>query len=190
MFRTLKQALILCVVFTALTGVAYPLMITGIAQVVFPHQANGSVITIDNNLIGSEVIGQEFSAPEYFWGRPSATSGTPYNAAMSGGSNYATTNPALLQQVNRRIQELREADPENQQSIPVDLVTASASGLDPHISPAAAYFQAPRVARTRGISLDTVNLLIAEYTSPPWLGLFGENRVNVLKLNMALDSLQ
>lgn len=188
MFQTIKTALIIFLFFTVLTGLAYPLAMTGIAQVIFPSQANGSLITgPDGSVAGSALIGQAFDAPEYFWGRLSAIS---HNATTSGGTNYSVMNGALTEQAQARIDALRAADPTNTQPIPVDLVTASASGLDPHISPAAADFQAARVALARGLEEDLVRDLITQYTEPPTLGIFGEARVNVLLLNLALDSLQ
>jgi potassium-transporting ATPase KdpC subunit len=190
MLKQLKIAAILFAFFTILTGVLYPAVITGISQVLFPYQANGSLITQNGNVVGSALIGQQFDDPKYFWGRLSATSGQPYNAGASSGSNLGPTNPALLQAVSDRIAALKAADPGNSQPIPVDLVTASASGLDPDISVAAAQYQAPRVARLRGLSLDHVQALIDQYTTGRFLGFMGEPRVNVLKLNLALDGLQ
>jgi K+-transporting ATPase ATPase C chain len=191
MARTIRTALVLFAFFTLLLGLAYPLMVTGIAQAVFPRQANGSLIhASDGRTIGSTLIGQSFEDPKYFWGRLSATAGGPYNAATSSGTNYSVLNDALARQAQARIDALRSADPGNMQPIPVDLVTASASGLDPHISPAAAYYQAARVAQARGISETQVRDLIVEYSEAPLLGIFGEPRVNVLMLNLALDSVQ
>jgi K+-transporting ATPase ATPase C chain len=191
MFRTIKAAATIFVFFTILTGLAYPLLVTGIAQAAFPAQANGSLIISQNGrIVGSNLIGQAFDDPRYFWGRLSATVGTSNNAAASGGSNYSVLNSALLKQAQTRIDSLRAADPGNIQPIPVDLVTSSASGLDPHISPAAAYYQAERVARARGLTEAQVRNLIAQYTEKPVLGIFGEPRVNVLLLNLALDSVQ
>ena len=172
---------------TVLTGLAYPLLVTGISQVAFPHQANGSLIVRDSKTLGSELIGQNFSAPKYFWGRPSATATSPYNAAASGGSNLGPLNPAQKEAVEGRVKALREADPSNTAPIPIDLVTASASGLDPHISPAAAQWQASRIARVRGLNEAEVSTLIEQHTEKRQLGLLGEPRVNVLALNMALD---
>ncbi len=187
MTALLRPALMLFLLLTIMTGIAYPLAVTGIAQVVFPHQANGSLVTLNGKLIGSELIGQQFTAPEYFWGRPSATSPQPYNAAASSGSNLGPLNPALTDAVAARIEALRVADRENQKKIPVDLVTASASGLDPDISLAAAYYQASRVARARQRPVEHINVLIEQHAKRPWLGVFGEPRVNVLQLNIALD---
>jgi K+-transporting ATPase ATPase C chain len=167
--------------------VAYPLVVTGVAQVVFPHQANGSLIVRAGRTMGSALIGQPFDDPKYFWGRPSGTSPFGYNAASSSGSNLGPTNPAQIAAVQGRVEALHAADPGNTAPVPVDLVTASGSGLDPHISPAAALYQAPRVARVRGLSPETVRRLVERHTEGRWLGLLGEPRVNVLALNLALD---
>ena len=185
----LRPALTLFVVLSLVTGLLYPLAVTGVAQTVFPHQANGSLIQRGGTAVGSQLIGQSFTEPGHFWGRPSATAPMPYNAAASGGSNLGPTHPALAQVVQARIAALRAADPGNLQPVPVDLVTASASGLDPHISPAAAAYQAPRVARARGLPLTQVQALVQQHTESPWLGWLGEPRVNVLALNLALESL-
>ncbi|MBU0829090.1 MAG: potassium-transporting ATPase subunit KdpC [Gammaproteobacteria bacterium] len=185
----LRPALTLFVVLSLITGLLYPLAVTGVAQTVSPHQANGSLVTQGGKAVGSELIGQSFTEPGHFWGRTSATAPMPYNAAASGGSNLGPTNPALAGAVKARIEALRAADPGNTQPVPVDLVTASASGLDPHISPAAAAFQAERVARARGVPVAQVQALVRQHTQSPWLGLLGEPRVNVLALNLALDSL-
>ena len=182
--------------FTVVTGMAYPAVITGLAQVLFPHQANGSLITdAAGNVVGSELIGQSFTDPGYVWGRPSATSPVPYNAAASSGSNYGPLNPALIGpdgSVAARIQALKDANlaagVTTTDPIPVDLVTASASGLDPHISPAAALYQAPRVAAVRGIDVAEVRALIDQHTEGRTLWILGEPRVNVLELNLALDA--
>jgi potassium-transporting ATPase KdpC subunit len=185
-----KQALsaFLCVlVLTGLTGLAYPLLVTGLANVIFPRQASGSLVTHNGRAIGSALIGQPFSDPKYFWGRPSATAPFPYNAALSTGSNLGPTNPDLASQVKARIEALRAADPGNEAPVPVDLVTASASGLDPHISPAAAYYQVRRVAKARGISEEEVWRLVTSQIQGRTLGCLGEPRVNVLELNFALD---
>ncbi len=190
MLKQLKPALIIFLSMTVLTGIIYPLAITGIAQVIFPRQANGSLIVQNGQVIGSSLIGQEFTDPKYFWGRLSATGDHPYNASASGGSNYATTNPDLLKQVEARLKALHDADPANTRPVPVDLVTASASGLDPDISIAAAQYQASRVARVRGLSLDNVMALINQHTQGRMLGFLGEPRVNVLELNLALDELK
>lgn len=183
----LKPAIILFILFTLLTGLLYPLAITGIAQLAFPSQANGSLIKQNGTVMGSTLIGQPFTNPAYFWGRLSATAPTPYNAAASSGSNYGSLNTSLAESVQARIAALQEADPTNTAPIPVDLVTASGSGLDPHISPAAALYQMPRIARERGLSEEVVRQLIADHTQGWFLGLFGEPTVNVLQLNMALD---
>lgn len=185
----LRPALTLFVVLSLVTGLLYPLAVTGVAQTVFPHQANGSLIQRGGTAVGSQLIGQSFTEPGHFWGRPSATAPMPYNAAASGDSNLGPTHPALAQVVQARIAALRAADPGNLQPVPVDLVTASASGLDPHISPAAAAYQAPRVARARGLPLTQVQALVQQHTESPWLGWLGEPRVNVLALNLALESL-
>lgn len=175
---------------TFLTGIAYPLAVTGIAQALFPKQANGSLIGISGERTASELIGQPFSAPRYFWGRPSATLPLPCNAASSLGSNLGPSNPSLKEAVRTRIAALRDADPENGLPIPVDLVTASGSGLDPHISPAAALYQASRIARARGLDPRKVEELIRTNIQQRSFGLFGERRVYVLRLNAALDTMR
>ena len=185
--QTLRPALSVFALLTALTGVAYPLLVTGIAQAAFPQAANGLVLRVDGKAVGSALIGQSFSAPRYFWGRPSATSPMPNNGVASGGSNLGSNNPALLNAVKDRVAALRSADPGNTQPVPVDLVTASGSGLDPEISLAAASYQAPRIARARGIGDTTLRALIEQQAQRPWLGIVGEPRVNVLQLNLALD---
>ena len=187
MARTITTALMALAVFTVITGVAYPLAVTGIAQLVLPAQANGSMIVKDGATVGSALIGQPFSDPKNFWSRPSATGPYPYNGAASSGSNLGQSNPALIDAVKGRIAALKAADPANTNPIPVDLVTASASGLDPHISPAAAEYQISRVARARGIDESTLRELIHKNTDGRFLGLIGEPGVNVLKLNLALD---
>jgi K+-transporting ATPase ATPase C chain len=163
------------------------LIVTGIAQGLMPQQANGSMIEKDGKVVGSELIGQNFSDPKYFWGRPSATGPTPYNAAASSGSNQGPTNPALIDAVKARVKALRDADPGNTAPVPVDLVTASASGLDPHISPAAGEYQVQRVAKVRGMNAGKVRQLVEHYTEGRQFGILGEPRVNVLRLNLALD---
>jgi K+-transporting ATPase ATPase C chain len=187
--RTIRPAVSLLFVMTALVGLVYPLVITGIATVAFPRQAAGSLIVLNGKVAGSSLFGQSFSSPRYFWGRPSATAPQPYNAVASTGSNLGPLNPALIDGVMAHAQALRDADPNNAQRIPVELVTASASGLDPEISPAAARYQAGRVARARGIPLRQIEALIASHVQGRFLGLFGEPRINVLELNLALDGL-
>ena len=189
MLKILRQSVIALVALTVITGIIYPLAVTGIARGVFPHKSSGSLIVQNGTAVGSSLIGQPFSDPKYFWSRPSATSPEPYNAAASSGSNLGPTNPALLKAIQQRIAALRAADPGNTQPVPVDLVTASGSGLDPDISPAAAYYQAGRVARLRGLSLTDVDALIARFTEGRQLGVLGDPRVNVVQLNLALDSL-
>jgi len=188
MNRLLRNAFMLLLVMTVITGVLYPLAATGLAQLLFPQQANGSLIEKDGKPVGSTLIGQSFTDPKYFWGRPSATSPNPYNAASSSGSNQGPTNPKLTDAVKQRIAALRAADPGNTAPVPVDLVTASASGLDPQISPAAAQYQIDRVARMRGLSTAQVQALVQRYTQGRQLGVLGEPRVNVLQLNLALDA--
>ena len=185
-----RPALTLFVLLSVITGLIYPLLVTRISQALFPAQAAGSLILRDGKPVGSRLIGQNFTDPKYFWGRPSATSPQPYNAAASGGSNLGPLNPALQEAVAVRVKTLREADSGNTALVPVDLVTASASGLDPQISPAAANYQAARVARVRGLPLDAVQTLVAQQTKDRQWGVFGEPRVNVLELNLALDNLQ
>jgi K+-transporting ATPase ATPase C chain len=183
-----RPALVTFAVLTALTGVVYPLVVTGIAQAAFPLQAAGSLILRDGKPVGSSLIGQNFSDPQYFWGRPSATAPMPNNATTSGGSNQGPLNPALADAVKARIESLRAADPGNPAPVPVDLVTASGSGLDPHISIAAARFQAARVAKARSMPLMQVRQLIEQHTGDRLFGFLGEPRVNVLQLNLALDA--
>jgi potassium-transporting ATPase KdpC subunit len=187
--RLTGQSLVVLVALTLVVGVAYPLLVTGIARGIFPGQAAGSLLVKDGKTVGSALIGQPFTDPKYFWSRPSATSPFPYNAAASTGSNLGPTNPTLLASVSDRVQALRTADPSSGALVPVDLVTSSGSGLDPHVSPAAAEYQAARVARARGIDLAVVERLIAEHTQGRQFGLLGEPRVNVLELNLALDAL-
>ena len=184
----LRPALSLFLLLTLITGLAYPLLVTGIVKLAFPHQAGGSLIEKDGKAVGSALIGQNFSDPKYFWGRPSATAPMPYNAAASSGSNLGPLNPALTDAVKARIEALRAADPDKRDPVPADLVTASASGLDPHISPAAAAYQAGRVARARGLAESEVAALLARHIEGRQWGLFGEPRVNVLRLNLALDA--
>ncbi len=206
----IRPAIVMLVLLTIITGLAYPLAVTGMAQVLFPYQANGSLIVKGGQVAGSELIGQPFDActslgcspvletvhdgcagdPGYFWGRPSVTAPFPYNAAASTGSNLGPSNPALEEVVEARVDALHAVDPGNTQPIPVDLVTASASGLDPHISVAAALYQVPRVARVRGLTEDQVAALVRQFTDGRQLGVLGEPRVNVLNLNLALDAVQ
>jgi K+-transporting ATPase ATPase C chain len=190
MLKELKTTLALFAVLTLLTGVAYPGVVWIFAQLVVPSQATGSIIEVDGKAVGSKLLGQSFTSPRYFWGRPSATSPVPNNGAVSSGSNQGATNPALKTAVQDRIAALRAADPGNTAAVPVDLVTASGSGLDPHISPAAAEFQANRVARARGLTPASVRQLVAAATEGRTFGLLGEPRVNVLELNLALDAQQ
>ena len=189
MVKELKPALLMLLVLTVITGVLYPLAVTGVAQLAFKPQGNGSLIVSDGKVVGSGLIGQPFSDPKYFWSRPSATSPMPYNAASSNGSNQGPLNPALEDAVKARIEALKAADPTQTAPIPVDLVTTSASGLDPQISPAAALWQAPRIARLRNLGVEQVRQLIAAHTEGRQLGFLGEPRVNVLILNLALDRL-
>lgn len=184
----LRPALVLFLVLSLLTGLLYPLLVTGVAQAAFPHQANGSLIQRNGQAVGSELIGQSFSQPGHFWSRPSATGPMAYNGGASSGSNLGPSNPALAEAVQARIGALRAADPGNTAPVPVDLVTASASGLDPHISLAAARYQVARVARVRGLPAEQVNALVDQHTEGAWLGFMGEARVNVLPLNLALDA--
>jgi len=184
----LRPAITLFVALTLLTGVVYPLAVTGIAQLLFPRAANGSIVTVNGKAVGSALIGQQFTEPGYFWGRPSATGPQSYNAAVSSGSNLGPLNPALSDAVKARIEALKAADPGNDQPVPIDLVTASGSGLDPDISLAAADYQAARVARARKLPLDQTKALIEQHADRPWLGIFGEPKVNVLALNLALDA--
>ncbi len=189
MLRLLRPALSLLVAFTVLTGLIYPLAVAGLAQSVFPWRANGSVLAVAGRPVGSVLIGQAFDAPRDFWSRPSATTPQPDNGLASGGSNLGPTNPLLLDAVKARIAALHAADPGNQAPIPVDLVTASASGLDPDISLAAADYQRDRIARARHLSARQVQEVIDRYARRRWLGLFGTPHVNVLELNLALDGI-
>ena len=188
MIAHFRPCLILFMLFTMLTGLAYPALITVIAQTVFHHQANGSVVKRDGKAVGSELIGQSFDDPSYFWGRPSATGPICYNAAASSGSNLGPTNPVLLDNIRARVEAIRAAHPDQTRTVPVDLVTASASGLDPHISPAAAEYQVGRVAKARNLSEDKLRELILSNTEGRSFGVLGESRVNVLRLNLALDA--
>jgi len=188
MLTHIRAAIVSLVLFTALTGLAYPAVVTLIAQLAFPHQANGSLIVKDGKLVGSSLIGQPFDDPKYFWSRPSATSPFAYNAGASGASNLSPTNADLIKAVQGRVDALRAADPGNTAPVPVDLVTASGSGLDPHISRAAALYQVGRVARARKLDEVVVRDLVEKHTEGRQLGLLGEPRVNVLALNLALDA--
>lgn len=193
MLAQLRAAVVSLFALTVITGVAYPLLVTGVAQAAFPAQANGSLVVRDGKPVGSRLVGQSFDAPKYFWGRLSATADSngkplPYNGAASSGSNLGPTNPALVDEVKARVDALHAADPGNTDPIPVDLVTSSGSGLDPDISPAAALYQAGRVARARGIDEAHVRALVAEHTTDRQLWVLGEPRVNVLELNLALDA--
>ena len=185
--QIIRPAILMTLVMTVLTGVIYPLVVTGVAQAVFPMQANGSLVFHDGKAVGSSLIGQPFGDPKYFWTRPSATGPFAYNAAASSGSNQGPIEPALHAAVKGRIDALRAADPGNDKPVPVDLVTASGSGLDPHISPAAAEYQLTRVAKTRGLDEQKVREIVRSHTAPRTFGLLGEPRVNVLELNLALD---
>jgi potassium-transporting ATPase KdpC subunit len=185
---TVRPALVLLAILSVLTGVIYPLAVTAVAQVLMPRQAGGSLVMRDGHAVGSRLIGQSFADPRHFWSRPSATAPQPYNATASGGSNLGPLNPALADAIRSRIATLQAADPGNHAPVPVDLVTASASGLDPHISVAAAQYQASRVARVRGLAPDRMQALIAAHTEGRLLGFLGEPRINVLELNLALDA--
>jgi len=187
MWIELRRSVVILAVLTVITGLIYPGIVTGIAQLAMSNQANGSLIVHDDKAVGSRLIGQPTSDPKYFWGRPSATSPQPDNGMASSGSNQGPTNPALVDAVKDRITALRATDPDNKAPVPADLVTASASGLDPHISPAAAEYQVGRVARARGLDPQAVRTLVAKYTEGRQLGVLGEARVNVLELNLALD---
>jgi len=187
MFRMIRNTLMSLLLFTVITGFIYPLVVTGLAQLIFPDKATGSIITKNGKAVGSALLGQQFEDPKYFWGRLSATTPYPYNGGSSSGSNMGTNNPDLMKAVQARIQALREADPGNTAKIPVDLVTASGSGLDPHISPAAAAYQVQRVAKLRSMDEAKVSALVAANTEGRQFGFLGESVVNVLKLNLALD---
>ncbi len=188
--KIIRPALVSLIVFTILTGIIYPLAVTGLAQLIFPDQANGSIMVKNGKPVGSALIGQPFDDPKYFWGRLSATAPFPYNSAASSGSNLAQSNPALLDNAKARIAALKAADPQAPASVPADLATASGSGLDPHISPAAAAYQVQRVARLRGIDEAKVSALVAANTEGRQFGILGEPVVNVLKVNLALDELE
>lgn len=190
LLNALRPAVVLFVILSAITGLVYPLLVTGIGRVAFPYQAAGSLIERDGRVVGSALLGQPFAQAGHFWSRPSATSPMPYNASASSGSNLGPNNPALVDAVRDRVAALRTADPSNTARVPVDLVTASASGLDPDISLAGAYYQAARVARARGMTENQVNALIATQALQPLAGFIGEPRVNVLRLNLALDNLK
>jgi potassium-transporting ATPase KdpC subunit len=187
---SIRPALVLFLLLTLLTGFLYPLVVTGVAQLLFPGQAAGSIVTRDGQTVGSRLIGQSFTDARYFWSRPSATTPQPYNGTASTGSNLGPLNPALLDAIKPRVAALRAADPGDRAAVPIDLVTASGSGLDPEISLAAANYQAARVARVRGLAAERVRALIAEHTEGRLLGVLGEPRVNVLELNLALDALK
>jgi potassium-transporting ATPase KdpC subunit len=190
MKSVLRPALVMLVVLSAITGLAYPLLVAGVGKAAFTSQSEGSLVFRDGKVVGSVLIGQPFADPKYFWGRLSATSPMPYNATSSSGSNVAPTNPALLDAAKGRLEALRATDPGNNAPVPVDLVTASGSGLDPHVSPRAAHYQAARVAKARGIDIARVEALIEANTEGPQWGIFGEARVNVLALNLGLDRAQ
>jgi potassium-transporting ATPase KdpC subunit len=189
LMRLTRPAVSLLIVMTIVLGLLYPLLVAGVAKIAFRSEADGSLVYRDGKLVGSTLIGQSFSDPAHFWGRPSATTPQPYNALGSTGSNLGPLNPALVKQVEDNVKALRSADPGNHRPVPVDLVTASASGLDPHITPAAAYYQAARVARARSLPIAQVTALIASHEENALLGVLGERRVNVLELNLALDRL-
>ncbi len=189
MLTMVRNAVMSLILFTLLTGIIYPLAVTGLAQTIFPHKSNGSIITKNGKAVGSALLGQQFEDPKYFWGRLSATTPYPYNSGSSSGSNLGPNNPDLMKAVQARIQALREADPGNTVKIPVDLVTAAGSGLDPHISPAAAAYQVQRVAKLRGMDEAKVSALVAANTEGRQFGILGEPVVNVLKLNLALNEL-
>ena len=190
MFKQFRIALVSTIAITIIYGLGYPFAFTGMAQLLFPKQANGSLIYQNGKAVGSHLIGQPFDDPKYFWSRLSATSPVPYNAASSSGSNLGPTNPALLKAIQDRVDALHKADPDNKEPIPVDLATASGSGLDPHISPAAAQYQVKRIAKLRNVQESTVQDMIQRHTEGRWLGLIGEPAVNVLELNLELDGIK
>lgn len=190
MATRVRPALVLFLLLGAVTGLVYPLLVTGAAQALFPAQASGSLLTHAGAVVGSDLVGQSFTDPRHFWGRPSATATTPYNAMASGGSNLGPLNPVLTDAVKARIAALRQTDPGNSAPVPIDLVTASASGLDPHITLAAARYQVPRVARLRGLAPDRVTALVEQQAEGPIGGVLGESRINVLRLNLALESMR
>ncbi len=190
MLKYLRPAVLIFILLTGVTGIAYPLLVTGVSQLLFSGKADGSLIRSEGGYAGSELIGQPFDDPKYFWGRLSATPDFPYNPASSSGSNLGPSNPALVEAVQARAAALHKADPGNKSPIPIDLVTSSGSGLDPNISPAAALYQVPRVARVRGLAEEEVRRLVDQFTEPRQLGFLGEPRVNVLRLNLALDQLE
>ena len=185
----LRAACVIFLLMTVLTGGVYPALVTAVAQIIFPHQASGSVVMRGDSAIGSELIGQSFDDPRYFWGRPSATGPVPYNAAVSSGSNLGPTNPALMESVRTRVESLRRVHPNQTGNVPIDLATSSASGLDPDISTAAAEYQVARVAQARNIPPDRIRQLVSEHTAGRTFGLLGEPRVHVLRLNLALDTM-
>jgi K+-transporting ATPase ATPase C chain len=190
MFKQLRPVFIVFLLLTVVTGIGYPLLVTGVAQLAFPEKANGSLIRREGGYVGSELIGQPFDNPKYFWGRLSATPDFPYNSASSSGSNLGPSNPALAEAVKTRVAALQKADPGNTLPLPIDLVTSSGSGLDPHLSPAAVFYQIPRVAKARSLSEDQVRQLTGRFVEPRQWGFLGEPRVNVLKLNLSLDRLR
>lgn len=190
MREQIRSAILMFVILSLLTGIFYPAFITGAVYIFFPHQATGSMLYQNNKLLGSALIGQEFTDPKYFWGRISETSPVAYNSSSSSGSNLGPSNPALIERVKARIRTLKEFDPNNTNPVPIDLVTSSASGLDPHISIAGAYYQIPRVARMRGLTEDTVKAIVNKHTNSRIFGLIGEPIVNVLELNLELDSIK
>jgi len=190
MVKQLRPALMVFLLLTVVTGILYPLLVTGVAQLVFPGRANGSLIPGEKGYVGSALIGQPFDDPKYFWGRLSATPDFPYNSASSAGSNLGPSNPALVEAVKARMEALQKSDPGNKSAVPIDLVTSSGSGLDPHLSPASALYQVSRVARERGLPEDRIRRLVEESTEPRQWGFLGEPRVNVLKLNLALNELK